>query len=76
MQDVQLAFRLNQEKMKKITLPDLPGESRKYLLFPRTTELIQQRPESLFHGNDLRGPESICPCKSVTVIHVPLESVI
>ena len=49
--------------MKKITLPDLPGESRKYLLFPRTTELIQQRPESLFHGNDLRGPESICPCK-------------
>lgn len=41
MQDVRLAFRLNQEKMKKITLPDLPGESSKYLLFPRTTKLIQ-----------------------------------
>ena len=76
MQDVRLAFRLNQEKMKKITLPDLPGESSKYLLFPRTTELIQQRPESLFHGNDLRGPEGIRPGKSVTVIHVPLESVV
>ena len=42
MQDVQLAFRLKiKEKMKKITLPDLPGESSKYLLFPRTTKLIQ-----------------------------------